>query len=143
MILGIERVVIGSDSGGGVLFVALHFGLGLGLSDAGLQLGEQAEEVAAAAARLGGVDLEGGPKLRRIGLPRGKGEILGHDADDDTGIAVEPDISADDGGVAAVRALPEGVREHGGVGGIGLVVLGGEEAAVGAARRRASGACRR
>ena len=81
--------------------------------------------MAAAAARSGGIDLEGYPEFGRIEFAGRKGEATGHDADDGAGVAVEADIAAEDGSVAAEGALPEAIRDHGGERGVGGIVLRG------------------
>ena len=96
------------------MLVAEHLGFGLAKGDAVAQAADQGEEVAAAAARGGGIDLHREPELGRVELAGRKGEAGRHDADHEAGIAVEADVAAEDAAVAAEGPLPEAEGEHGG-----------------------------
>ncbi len=50
-------------------------------------------------------------QVRRTGCPERPGEALRHDADDVEGLAIERERPADDGGLAAVAALPQSVAQ--------------------------------
>ena len=120
MNLGVEGMVRGAAGVGGLLGVARHFRLRLGDPSPGFRSASKLRIVAAAAARSCGIDLDGDPEFGRVEFSWRKGEATGHDADHGAGVAVEADITAEDGSVAAEGPLPEAIRDHRGERSVGL-----------------------
>ncbi len=103
-----------------------HFGLGGGESRAGAESGDDAKVVVGTV----GIGVLGEARgLPECGGAGGEDKAAGHDANDGIGRVIKDDSAAEDGGVGAEVAAPEGIAQEDGARGFGSVVRRGEEAA--------------
>src|SRR5262249_33842621 len=111
MSLGIEAVAYGRLGSAGGVLIPFQFGLGLSQRDAVAQAADKGEEVVSTIAVLGRIELQWSPELRRIQLSRREGEALRHHSDHGARRAVQSNIAAQNGTVAAEGALPQAVGD--------------------------------
>src|SRR5690242_5619898 len=78
-----------------------------------LEAAQQVIIVAAAAARIRGIQSQGGPDLGRLLLPGRKLKALRHDADNHAFQAIEISLAANDIGVTGKNALPGAIGNVG------------------------------